>query len=268
MKKISNKIEEIVKKRLQNIIFDLKYYEKIKNLEININNREKLSENIEKNNGISIISEIKPASPSLGKIRENIKVAQVVREMEKAGVIGISILTEPHFFNGSYENLKITAIETNLSCLMKDFIIHPIQIKIAEKLNASNVLLINSICDLPKFLPECLDLGLEPLIEIHTKEEIDDIGYIIDEGFEINLIGVNNRDLKTLKIDISTSEKIIPELKERFGNNIKVISESGIDSYNIIKKLTEFGADGFLIGTAIMKSENIKEKILSLRGLK
>ncbi|HEC91952.1 MAG TPA: hypothetical protein ENI51_03000 [Candidatus Atribacteria bacterium] len=97
---------------------------------------------------------------------------------------------------------------------------------------------------------------------------MEDIGYIIDEGFEINLIGVNNRDLKTLKIDISTSEKIIPELKERFGNNIKVISESGIDSYNIIKKLTEFGADGFLIGTAIMKSENIKEKILSLRGLK
>ena len=264
--KISNKIKEIVEKRKKTLDLEKKMqlnFDRIYQYSDRIN----LSDNIKKNTGISIISEIKPSSPTLGEIRNNIDIKQTVLEMQDAGVIGLSILTEPNYFNGSYENLQIAVNNTKIPCLMKDFVVDEIQFKIARQLGASNILLINSIIDLSEFYTLAQKYELEPLIEIHDVEEIKDIFKLIDSGFNPKLIGVNNRNLKTLEIDLNISKKIIPILKEHFADNVQIISESGIHSNKDINFLQNSGADAFLIGSSIMKSNSIKDKIFELRGL-
>ncbi|MHA1291823.1 MAG: indole-3-glycerol-phosphate synthase [Promethearchaeota archaeon] len=266
---ISNKIKEIVEKRRKSLQKDLVFWNSIKdNNNNNKDNREPLSTAIKNNINISIISEIKPSSPILGVIQRNIDVPKIVFEMEQSGVIGLSILTEPNFFNGSYENLKIAINNTKIPCLMKDFFIDIIQYQIASKLGATNILLINSICNLEDSYCLAIEYDLEPLIEIHYLEEIQSIRHLFDIGLEPKLIGVNNRNLKNLNIDLKASKIIIPKLREEFGEKIQIISESGISSKKDIDDLFPYGIDAFLIGTSIMKSKNIKNKILELRGIK
>ncbi|MFX1394088.1 MAG: indole-3-glycerol-phosphate synthase, partial [Promethearchaeota archaeon] len=263
---ISDKIKEIVEKRKESIQIDLDFKNLIEK-EIFKDNRKPLSEMIKNNQDISIISEIKPASPTLGEIRKNIDIKTIAKEMEIAGVIGLSILTEPNYFNGSYENLKKAVESTKLPCLMKDFVVDKIQYMIAAHLGATNILIINSICNLEYSYSTALEYNLEPLIEIHDIEELKDIRHLYDIGFNPTLIGVNNRNLKTLEINLNTSKVIIPKLKEEFGDKIQVISESGINTKEDIKSLLQSKANAFLIGSSIMKSRDIREKILSLRGL-
>jgi len=263
---ISNKIREIVEQREISLYLDEEFRLKLGSKYYR-DSRKTLSESIKDNAGISIISEIKPASPTLGDIRTSIDVKSTAQEMESAGVVGLSILTEPNYFNGSYDNLLAAITNTNLPCLMKDFVTDPIQIKVASPIGATNILLINAICNLEEMYKLALSFGLEPLIEIHNIEEIKDIQHLFDIGEAPKLIGVNNRDLRTLDIDLKTSLEIIPKLKERFGNEIQVISESGIKTVEDIKYVQPSGADAFLIGSSIMQAENIKEKILELRGL-
>ena len=263
---LSDKIKEIVENRKKTLEL-----EKIQLIDFDINiqnlNRISLSANIKKNNGISIISEIKPSSPSLGEIRSNINIKNTAMQMEEAGAIGLSILTEPNYFNGNYKNLQIAVENTEIPCLMKDFVIDELQLRIAYQLGATNILLINSIVDIIEFYSLAQKYGLEPLIEIHKIEEIDDLIKLFDLGFKPKLVGVNNRNLKTLDIDLDNSNKIIPILKEEFGEQIIVISESGIHTHEDITHLLLSGADAFLIGSSIMKSNNIKQKILELRGV-
>lgn len=264
---ISNKIIEIVEQRKKSLIKDIDYMKNIDGKSIR-DDRKTLSESIKSNQEISIISEIKPASPSLGTIRLDIDVKTVVNEMESSGVIGLSVLTEPNYFSGSYENLEVAVSNTKLPCLMKDFVVDPVQYKIAADLGATNILIINSICTLEDEYCLAMEYGLEPLIEIHEIEEMRDIRHLFDIGFNLKLIGVNNRNLKTLKINLITSKQIIPELKQEFGEKIQVVSESGINTLEDIKFIQPYGADAFLIGSSIMQSNNIKKKIHELRGLK
>jgi len=263
---LTNLINEIVEKR-KNLLF--KDVEKLKKLEKYRpkDDRKPLSSNIKSKSEISLISEIKPASPTAGILRNNINIEEISKEMESAGAIGLSVLTEPNYFHGSYENLQLAIESTNLPCLMKDFIVDEVQFKIARQLGATNILLINSIGNLEQLHQLSIKYKIEPLIEIHRLEEIDDIKRLIEIGMRPKLIGVNNRDLETLNVDLNTSKIIIPKLKEEFGENIKIISESGINTFKDIKFLLSCKADAFLIGSAIMKSNNVKEKILSLRGL-
>jgi indole-3-glycerol phosphate synthase len=264
---ISNKIKEIVDKRKKSIQRDKDFKRNLENVVFR-DNRKPLSEAIKNNPGVSIISEIKSASPTLGNIRNNIEVSRVAIEMENAGVVGLSVLTEPNYFKGSYENLKLAILSTKLPCLMKDFMVDEVQYKIAAHIGATNILIINSICNLEEFYNTALEYNLEPLIEIHDSDEIKNIQHLFNVGLEPTLIGVNNRNLKTLEVDLNTSKKIIPKLKETFGDKIQVISESGINTIDDINFLLPYGADAFLIGSSIMQSKNIKEKILFLRGLK
>ncbi len=265
---VSDKIREIVNKRLKTISNDIEYE---KHMESSIQNKNilNLSETIKNNKGISIISEIKPASPTLGEIRSNINVPDIAKIMKDSGVIGLSILTEPNYFNGSYTNLKLAVETTELPCLMKDFVINPIQFSIASKLGATNILIINSIenLNLEEYYNLAMNYHLEPLIEIHDIDEIKDIQHLFEIGFNPKLIGVNNRNLNTLLIDLNTSKKIIPELKQEFGNKIQIVSESGINSHSDIKELQSYGANAFLIGSSIMKSIDISKKIHELRGV-
>ena len=264
---ISDKIKEIVEQRKKSLGKDFAYMKNIDGKSIR-DDRKTLSESIKSNQEISIISEIKPASPSLGKIRIDIDVKTIVNEMESSGVIGISVLTEPNYFSGSYENLELAVSSTKLPCLMKDFVVDPVQYKIAADLGATNILIINSICILENEYCLAMEYGLEPLIEIHQIEEMQDIRHLFDIGLNPKLIGVNNRNLKTLKINLTTSEQIVPELKQEFGEKIQVVSESGINTLEDIKFIQPYGVDAFLIGSSIMQSKNIKEKIYELRGFK
>ena len=263
---ISDKIKEIVEQRQLSIDkdrdFKLTLGEKVYR-----DNRHTLSEAIKNKSGISIISEIKPASPTLGEIRKDLDIKKIAREMESSGVVGLSILTEPNYFNGSYENLKLAIENTKLPCLMKDFVIDPVQYKIASQLGATNILIINSICNLEDNYRSAVEYGLEPLIEIHDVQELLDIERLFEIGLKPKLIGVNNRNLKTLKINLNTSKEIIPKVKAEFGTDIVVVSESGVNNIDDINYLLEYQADAFLIGSSIMKSDNIKEKILTLRGV-
>ncbi len=263
---ISNKIKEIVDQRKESIQRDKDFKREIA-IEVFKDDRIPLSESIRINQDISIISEIKPASPTLGDIKKDIDVKNVATEMESAGVIGLSVLTEPNYFNGSYENLKLAVENTKLPCLMKDFVVDEVQYKIAAQVGATNILIINSICNLEDSYRTALEFDLEPLIEIHNIEEINDIRHLLDIGLKPALIGVNNRNLKTLEINLNTSKLIIPKLKEEFGDKIQVVSESGINTVEDINSILPYKADAFLIGSSIMQSKNIKEKILELRGV-
>ena len=260
-----NILQKILESRKKSLAKQIERFEKsVKPFQISL--RIPLSENIGKQGKISIISEIKPSSPSLGSIRSNINVSKVAKEMENAGVIGLSILTEPNYFNGSFENLIKAIHATKIPCLMKDFVFNEAQFQLANKIGATNILLINQLGNLKNLYELAIQYNLEPLIEIHDKEELKDIESLLEIGHSPSLIGVNNRNLNNMLIDLNTSKELIPIIKEIVGTKTRVISESGIYTKDDINFLVPYEADAFLIGSSIMQSENIKEKIHELRG--
>ncbi|MBD3212749.1 MAG: indole-3-glycerol-phosphate synthase [Candidatus Lokiarchaeota archaeon] len=264
---MSQIIQKLIENRIKSLREQKENLDKISHLNV-FPNRKKLSENIENKNKVSIIAEIKPASPTLGLIRKTFNISNIAKKMEKGGAIGLSIITEPTYFNGSFENL-IEAMNTSiLPCLMKDFIIDEIQMEIAKYVGVKNILLINYLINIEKMFELSLKYGLEPLVEIHKKEELSDIEHLFEVGFKPKLIGVNNRNLKTLNTDLTTSTQLIPEVRNKFGEKVKIISESGINTYKDIQFLQGTDVDAFLIGSSIMKSEDIVKKIRDLRGKK
>lgn len=263
---IADKMKEIIAHRKESLKISEYFVEENGAQPFNSEKRSPFSQSIRNCPGIAIISEIKPASPTTGLIRGNINAKEISTLMEKSGAIGLSILTEPNYFQGSYKNLKIAVENTSIPCLMKDFVMDEIQFKIAAHLGATNILLINSIIELEAFYELAMKYNLEPLIEIHSENELKDIEHLIEIGYSPKLIGVNNRNLHTLEINLDTSQKIIPKIKERLGEDLIIISESGIQSYKDILRLQRAKADAFLIGTLIMQSENISKMIKSLRG--
>ncbi len=266
----SNLISEIVEKRIQGLDKDKEYYNSLSK-KITNKPRKPLSKALKAHSSILIISEVKFSSPSLGEIRRSTgidDVKEIISKMEEAGVVGLSVLTEPNYFKGSYENLRYANECSLLPCLMKDFVVHEIQISLGFKLGASNILLINSILEttLKDFVDKALKQKIEPVIEIHEQDELKDIINLYDSGCHQFVVGVNNRNLKTLKINFDVSRTLIPSIKNVLGEKIPIISESGINTHEDIESLLSYGADGFLIGSSIMKSDNIKEKILELKG--
>lgn len=215
-----------------------------------------------------LITEIKPKSPSKGNlIKSNIiNPVLIAREMEQARSSAISVLTEPHYFGGSFDLLKNCCEATKLPILMKDFVFGPIQILIAKKLGASNILLITGYSDLETLLSECKKISIEPLIEIHSKQDIETLICYKEIIKEIGIIGINNRDLKTLSIDLETTRLLYPILRTEFGPDVPIISESGFQSYSEIREFMELGISGFLIGSSIMQSEDIAKKIKGFMG--
>ncbi len=261
-----NILLEILKSRKKSLAEQLKLFQYLNPDELG-HGRKKLSEVIKINDGISIISEIKSTSPSLGEIRKNMNITKVAYAMEESGVIGLSVLTEPIYFNGSFLNLYLALKGTSIPCLMKDIVFSEAQFKLAKDIGATNILLINLLGNLEEMYTLSIDFDLEPLIEIHDIAEINDLIHLMDIGIIPPLIGVNNRDLKTLEVDLNTSKLLIPKIKKLYDSKVSVISESGVKSFDDIKFLQSCGADGFLIGSSIMQSNDIKQKILYLRGI-
>jgi len=208
----------------------------------------------------AIIAEIKSASPSLGTIRTNINTQEVTMKMEKGGAVGISVLTEPKHFNGSLNALKAAREATKLPILMKDIIIVTDQIEVAAQLGANAVLLIEALfdrgcceMDRDKMIAFSHSKGLEVLLETHTEQEFQKA---LDS--EADLVGINNRNLENLKINLNTTKQIL----EKHKNPKKtIITESGIRTKTDLKFLRSCGANAFLIGSSIMLDGNIEEKI-------
>ncbi len=218
-------------------------------------------------NHIAVISEVKPSSP-----REKIQdvtpsdAASIGKIMEEAGASGISVLTEPHYFKGSKENLKNVRKNVTIPVLRKDFVIDERQIDECEN---DIILLIAAILrdKLPTFVETALSRGIEPLVEVHNLEDLD-----FAFKSKARLLGINNRDLDTLEVNISATEKLLPHIRDHETENNRkylVISESGIGNPDDARRMIKAGADALLVGTSIMKGdiyENTKAIVTSLEG--
>ncbi len=209
---------------------------------------------------VPIITEIKWASPSRGIINNGLSVEKVASAMEKAGAIGLSILTEPKHFHGSLSNFVKAREATNLPTLMKDIILSTIQLDAAMKVGASAVLLIQALFDrgygefdTTEMIKEAHSRGLEVLLETHNQEEFRH-ALLSDAEF----VGINNRNLGTLKVDLNITKTI---LETTSIHRKIVISESGINKAADIHFLSKCGANAFLIGSAIMSADNIESKV-------
>jgi indole-3-glycerol phosphate synthase len=204
-----------------------------------------------KNLELKIIAEYKRRSPSKGIIREDLSPADAASIYQKAGACAISVLTEKHFFGGSIEDLLQIRAATSLPLLRKDFIIHPVQIFEAAESGADAVLLITAALD-DKTLRKLRliaeeEFGLDALIEVHTKEEMERAA-----NCRAQIIGINNRDLTTFEVSLSTSEILVRYTPEK----ALLISESGLKTGEDLSRLHALGFDGFLIGETLMQSDN------------
>jgi indole-3-glycerol phosphate synthase len=196
-----------------------------------------------------IIAEFKRRSPSAGIIRDDLTVNEIVHCYERGGACAISIVTDEEYFGGSIADLCTARSSTNLPLLRKDFIIDPIQIFEAAIAGADAVLLIVAALD-DASLKELRSLAedelrLDALVEVHTTEELR---RALNAGARI--IGVNNRDLRTFQTSLKTSERLIAEVpRDRI-----LISESGLQSANLLLRLRKVGFRGFLVGEALMRA--------------
>ena len=209
---------------------------------------------------ISIISEFKRASPSKGIINNSIDPAYQAGLYEAYGASAISVLTDQTFFKGSFSDLRAVRSKVNLPILCKDFIIDELQIKLAASNGADIILLIVAALDeqkLVELFQYAKGLGLEVLVEVHNQEELE-IG--LKTGAE--LIGVNNRDLKTFHVSLEVTETLASIVKN---SGAYLISESGILHQEDVARVRNAGANGILVGEALMKSPDVKQAFLDFR---
>lgn len=209
---------------------------------------------------INIIAEVKRKSPSVGIIREDFDPGGLAAAFEKNGAAAVSVLTEPEFFGGSTLFIEEVRDKTKMPVLRKDFIIDPIQIYESRALGADALLLIVAVLE-PALLRELREaaeeVGLDCLVEVHDAKEVETA---LSSGAE--LIGINNRDLKTFSTNLDTSIAIsgmIPEGKT-------IVSASGINSFDDIKLLMQSGINSFLVGESLMRVQDIGGKLRELLG--
>jgi indole-3-glycerol phosphate synthase len=207
-----------------------------------------------------IIAEIKFASPSKGFLRKNANVKDIAVAMENGGAVGISVLTEPKHFGGSLASFIKVRRSVKLPLLMKDIIISPVQLETASKIGANAILLIQTLfergyCerDVHDMIAQAHSMNLEVLLETHTEDE-----FLSALNTDADLIGINNRDLKTLKVDLEITKKILKRIDPQ---EKVIVSESGIKTPVDLRFLHEYGAHAFLIGSAIMMAGDVEKKV-------
>ncbi|HMK05594.1 MAG TPA: indole-3-glycerol phosphate synthase TrpC [Ferruginibacter sp.] len=206
-----------------------------------------LKENLLKEKSTGIIAEFKRKSPSKGWFKkEDYSAPAIIMCYEQYGAAGVSVLTDKEFFGGDLPDLTVCRVVTELPILRKDFIIDEIQMLEAKAYGADAILLIAAILSpkrVEELATEAKKYGLEVLLELHRENEL---GHICNE---VDMVGINNRNLQTFEVDIDHSIKLSKQLP---GDKVK-ISESGIDDIETIKKLKDAGFQGFLIGEKFMK---------------
>ena len=209
----------------------------------------------------TLLTEVKFSSPSLGKIRTIGDPASIAKQMIEGGSKALSVLTPPHLFNGSPDYFIQVRRSVDVPLLMKDIMIDKIQIDTAKKIGADYMLVIQSLfdqnflADIDEFIGYGHKQGLNVLLEVHTKEEFQNA-----LKTDADIIGINNRNLDTLEIDLKTTELVL----SGYDKSRIILSESGISTTEDIQYLKKCGADAFLIGSSIMKSDNIIEQVRKL----
>lgn len=212
--------------------------------------------------GLNIIAELKKASPSEGVLRENFQPLRIASVYEYAGACAISVLTEPHFFKGRPSYLKTVRQVTKLPLLRKDFIFDRFQLYETALLEADAFLLIASILseeELKGLIELGKELRMDALVEVHSDAELKKA---LDAGASI--IGINNRDLKTLKVDPERAQHLIPHIPK----GTAIVVESGLTSHDELMRYKSLGANAFLIGSTLMKSKDIAATLQKLLGKK
>ena len=208
--------------------------------------------------GTAIIAEVKKGSPSKGIIREDFDPVEIARIYEAAGAACLSILTDKEFFHGELSYLLQISSAVDIPLLRKEFIIDPYQIYEARAAGADAILLIAAAlgeAELQEFTQLATELEMDVLLEVHNEEELETALKV-----PVELIGINNRDLKSFVTDLTVTERLIPMIdKDRL-----VVSESGINSRDDILRLQQAGAGAFLIGESLMRENDISGKLQKL----
>ena len=244
-----NILDKIIRDKAQEVASKMKLIPLSYLLKSPLFKREGISMSKSVSTGSGIIAEFKRRSPSKQVINHKDSIIEVVSAYEKAGASGISVLTDTKYFGGSLDDLVQARDHLNIPLLRKEFIIDPYQIYEAKAFGADTILLIAAVLSTEQmivFSQLAHELGLEVLLEVHNEDELNrsDLDHV-------DLVGVNNRNLKTFEVSLETSKnlsEIIPDSKVK-------ISESGISSVDSILSLKEFGYKGFLIGENFMKTE-------------
>jgi indole-3-glycerol phosphate synthase len=198
--------------------------------------------------GLNVLAELKPASPSRGVIREPFEPVELAQSLESAGACALSVLTEGEFFRGSLKNLRDARKAIQLPVLRKDFIFDSWQVWETRANDADSFLLIVATLSdslLRDLIAIGRELGMEPLVEVHTGEDLD---RALAAGARI--LGVNNRDLRTLTLNVNASFELIG----RIPDDCIAVSESGLRTHDDLVKLRSAGFDAFLVGTHLMLS--------------
>ncbi|MHB8858006.1 MAG: indole-3-glycerol phosphate synthase TrpC [Thermoleophilia bacterium] len=204
--------------------------------------------------GMSLIAEIKRASPSKGDIRPGLDVAAIAAAYEQAGAAAISVLTEERYFHGSLDDLRTTRHACGLPLLRKDFIIDAYQIWEARAAGADAILLIVAAltpAELQDLLAEAGSAGVDALVEVHNLEELK-FALSAPVTGDRAALGINNRDLKSFDVDLETTVNLIKSVPE----GIPVVSESGITSSEDVARLAAAGVDAVLVGETLMRSKD------------
>lgn len=261
MKKV-DKLKEIVLKKKERIALAKQGFpeEELKVKTANLAPARPFREAISKPRLISLIAEIKKQSPSRGVIRENFDHREIAKAYQEIGVAALSVLTEEDYFGGSLSFINEVKNLTDVPILRKDFILEPYQVYESRFYGADAILLIADLLSKDKITELCQTasaLGMECLIEVHTEQELKKV---LNLG--VSLIGINNRNLRTLEVDFKTTERLFPLIPK----DKTVVVESGIKDYQDVLFLKILGASAVLIGEAFMEAQDIKQKVAQVMG--
>ncbi|HET6691140.1 MAG TPA: indole-3-glycerol phosphate synthase TrpC [Miltoncostaeaceae bacterium] len=210
--------------------------------------------------GISLIAEMKRASPSRGPIRPEATVTEVVSAYQRAGASAVSVLTEPNWFGGSLDDLVEARAACDLPLLRKDFVVDEYQLLEARVAGADAVLLIVAALErgrMEELMGAASDLDLDALVEVHDEKEVETA---IEAGAEV--IGINNRDLHSLEVDLETTFELLADVPA----GTVVVAESGITLSEDVERLERAGVDAILVGEALMSADDPVRAVRELLG--
>ena len=225
-----------------------------------IDDRRPFAEALTRPAGISLIAEHKRRSPSAGTIREGTSVTEVVEAYERGCAAALSILTEPHHFGGSLDDLVAARAVTSLPVLRKDFVIDPYQVYESAAAGADAILLIVAALhpeDLRILYREARALDLDVLVEVHDEEELD-----VALDIEADVLGINNRDLTDFSIDLERTFELLSDIPA----GKTVVSESGITRREDLERLERVGVDAVLVGETLMRAPDLEAACRELTG--
>lgn len=220
---------------------------------------------IRRTTGTAIIAEVKLGSPKLGDIRDRVDPEAQARIYRDGGAAALSVVVEPDHFFGGYDVLERCRRASGLPTIAKDFVVSVEQFRWARDAGAGAVLLIAALYEPPEladYAAAALDMGLVPLIETHSEQDADTVAASAALGVQFDLIGVNNRDLRTFQVDLEHSVSMLPRLPE----TALKIAESGISGRAEIERLEAVGFDGFLIGESLLLAEDPAAQLGRLLG--